>query len=61
MNSDFFNADAIPPELRDKARAWFARQMAMCEAKHGPHWRENREWVAEYLNAELAHHLEGQP
>lgn len=47
----------IPVELRPKAREWFARQMARCAASHGTRWPDHREWLADYLNAELAEHL----
>lgn len=43
----------IPPELLPRVRAWFAGQLRYLEAKHGPHWPANREWLVDLLQAEL--------
>jgi len=51
------NESAIPADLLPKARAWFARQMAQCAASHGSRWPDHREWIADYLNAELREHV----
>ncbi len=55
--TDLLDEKPISPELLPKARAWFARQMARCAASHGSRWPEHREWLADYLNAELRQHL----
>lgn len=43
----------IPAALLPQARAWFDRQLVQLEKAHGPHWPANREWLVDYLNAEL--------
>lgn len=47
------NERDIPPELLPKARAWFAQEMARLEKAHGDKWPEHRDWLAEYVSAEL--------
>lgn len=47
------NEAGIPPELLPRARAWFAGQTRLLERLHGPHWPANREWLVDYLQAEL--------
>jgi hypothetical protein len=43
----------IPERLRPRARAWFTREIAACARAHGPKWPEHREWVLDYMRAEL--------
>ena len=43
----------VPTDLHARARTWFDRQMRHLERAHGPHWPANREWLIDYLNAEL--------
>lgn len=45
--------DGIPADLLPKARAWFAREMARLEKLHGAKWADHREWLADYVSAEL--------
>ena len=59
-DTSLLNEANIPPHLLPKARAWFDRQMARYADKHGDHWQEHREWVADYINEELREHLEGR-
>jgi hypothetical protein len=47
----------IPPELLAQARAWFARQMALLERAHRERWPANRDWLVDYLNAEVQERL----
>lgn len=54
------NEHNIPPHLLPRARAWYARQIADLEEKHGPAWPNVREWLEDYVNAELREHLEKQ-
>lgn len=54
------NEHNIPPHLRPRARAWYARQIAYLEEKHGPAWPDVREWLEDYVNAELCEHLKKQ-
>lgn len=43
----------VPAHLHPRARAWFERQMRQLESAHGPDWPANREWLVDYLQAEL--------
>ena len=52
------NEQNIPPHLLLKARAWYARQIADLEQKHGPGWPNVREWLEDYVNAELREYLQ---
>lgn len=61
MHSDVLQAPAveldetgIPAQLRPRARAWFTAQVRSLERTHGPHWAANREWLLDYLRAELS-------
>ncbi len=51
------NEKNIPPALLPKARAWFDRQIKHLEQAHGASWPDHREWLCDYLNAELREHL----
>ncbi|MFZ2388452.1 MAG: hypothetical protein WAW69_11700 [Polaromonas sp.] len=52
------NEANIPPHLLPRSRAWYARQIAHLEQVHGPSWPNVREWLEDYVNAELREHLE---
>lgn len=43
----------IPAELLSRARAWFTREVRKLEKHHGPHWPAVKDWLADYLRAEL--------
>lgn len=43
----------IPPELLPQARAWFANQVQIIARQHGWHWPATKDWIADYLRAEL--------
>lgn len=47
------NEAGIPVDLLPKARAWFAREMARLEQIHGAKWADHRDWLADYVNAEI--------
>jgi hypothetical protein len=47
----------IPAELLPKVRQWWARQMQEIAAAHGANWPQHREWIADYLNAEVRERL----
>lgn len=51
----------IPANLLKRSRIWFSAQMARLEQKHGEKWQENRQWLADYLNAELRELIAKQP
>ena len=52
------NEQNIPSHLLLKARAWYARQIAELEQKHGPSWPNVRVWLQDHVNAELREHLQ---
>lgn len=45
--------DGIPPELLPRARAWFEREVRRLERAHGPYWPAHKDWLVDYLRAEL--------
>lgn len=45
--------DGIPPEQLPLARAWFERQVQIIARQHGWHWPATKDWIADYLRAEL--------
>lgn len=47
------NEQCIPSELRPQARAWFDKEIARLEKLHGAKWPDHRDWLADYLNAEI--------
>jgi hypothetical protein len=51
--------DSVPPprETLALAHAWYARQMARLEKRHGPRWPANRDWLSDYLYEELRQRL----
>jgi hypothetical protein len=52
------NESAIPADVLPQARAWFGKEMARLEKLHGDKWPDHREWLADYLNAELMERVE---
>lgn len=52
------NETGIPADLLPKARAWFGREMARLEKAHGAAWENTRDWIADYLNAEIRERLQ---
>lgn len=48
----------IPAELLARARAWFGREVRSLERSHGPHWPAVKDWLADYLRAELRELIE---
>jgi hypothetical protein len=43
----------IPPHLLPRARAWFTREVRALERAHGDHWPAVKDWLVDYLRAEL--------
>lgn len=43
----------IPLQLQERARAWFTREVKQLERCHGDHWPANKDWLVDYLRAEL--------
>jgi hypothetical protein len=52
------NETNIPADLLPQAREWFAREMARLEKAHGAKWPDHREWLSDYVNAEIAERVE---
>jgi hypothetical protein len=48
----------IPADLLPQARAWFDREMVRLEKVHGEKWPDHRDWLADYLNAEIAERVQ---
>ena len=46
-----------PEEIRQRATAWYERQIQVIALAHGPSWPEHREWIEDYLKAELRERL----
>lgn len=45
--------DGIPADLLPKVRQWWSRQMESIAKAHGAEWPKHRDWIADYLNAEV--------
>lgn len=43
----------IPRHLLERSRKWFAGQVERLERIHGSQWEEHKEWLVDYLNAEI--------
>lgn len=46
-----------PAEMRERAKAWFDRQVEILAKAHGDKWPEHREWVESYLREEIRERL----
>lgn len=46
-----------PAEVRQRAERWFEAQLTKLAKAHGTHWASNREWVEDYLKAQLRERL----
>jgi hypothetical protein len=53
---DLKEAD-IPADLLPKVRAWWVKRMQEAERTHGAEWPKHREWLADYMNAEVRDRL----
>lgn len=52
------NAEQLTPEeIRRRAREWFDRQIEIIALAHGSSWPEHREWIEQYLVAEIRERL----
>lgn len=40
-------------ETRERAQAWYDKQLGILKQCHGPRWPDHEPWVSEYLKAEL--------
>jgi hypothetical protein len=54
------NEQRIPADLLPQARTWFAKEMRRLEKAHGEAWPNTRDWIADYLNAELAERVDAR-
>lgn len=46
-----------PNEVRQRAEAWYSRQMEIIARAHGNRWPEHKEWIEDYLREELRQRL----
>lgn len=44
-------------EIKEKAGAWYARQLQVLAACHGHRWPLHRHWLEQYLREELRQRL----
>ncbi|HPW29538.1 MAG TPA: hypothetical protein PLL01_09135 [Rhodoferax sp.] len=47
------NETTVPKYLVSRALKWYDRQITRLKKKHGDQWLDHREWIEDYLNAEL--------
>lgn len=40
-------------EIKAAAQRWYERELQQAEVTHGARWPEHKEWVDDYLRAEL--------
>ena len=52
--------DGIPADLLPQTRAWWSRQMEQLAKAHGDRWPDHREWLADYLNADIRERLKAR-
>lgn len=50
--------EGIPPDLLPKVRQWWLLQMQQIALAHGASWPEHRDWIVDYLNAEVRDRLQ---
>lgn len=50
-------APLSPHEIRERARAWHSRQIESIAKAHGASWPQHRDWIEDYLKAELRERL----
>lgn len=43
----------IPEDLRERAKSWYSAQVKRLASLHGDKWPEHREWLEDFLNAEV--------
>lgn len=46
-----------PGEIRQRARAWYDRQIEIIAKAHGSSWPEHKEWIDAYLQEEIRQRL----
>jgi hypothetical protein len=46
-------------QLRERATRWYGREIERARKGQGDAWGRNREWVEDYLLAELRERLQG--
>lgn len=50
--------DGIPADLLPKVQRWWDSQMQQIAFAHGASWPEHRDWIVDYLNAEVRERLQ---
>lgn len=46
-----------PAQIRELSEKWYDRQVEVISMAHGPSWPQHREWIEDYLKAELRDRL----
>lgn len=46
-----------PEQIKQRAQAWYDRQITILAQAHGPSWSEHRAWIEDYLKEELRQRL----
>lgn len=46
-----------PEQIRELSEKWYARQLEVLAEVHGRDWERNREWLEDYLKAQLRERL----
>ncbi len=46
-----------PAEVRSRAEAWHARQIAIIAKAHGSSWPKHKEWIEDHLKEEIRQRL----
>lgn len=46
-----------PEQVKQRAKAWYDRQIAIISQAHGSNWPMHREWIEDYLKEELRQRL----
>ncbi len=51
----------VPPDLLPRVRGWWNRELAALQQAHGSRWPDHREWLHDYMNAEVRARLRAMP
>lgn len=46
-----------PGEIRQRAQAWYDRQIEIISKAHGSSWPQHKDWVDDYLREQLRDRL----
>lgn len=57
IDAQGLKTDGIPADILPAVRAWWAREIERIAKAHGNEWPKHREWIEDYLNAEVRERL----